>query len=115
MADQIAALAIYGKFYEEYLATSALGRDEIPFFNALSDNANLALDILGTIAGGIAGKKIFESSTSQGLRYNFDSKIAKQIEKRGWSTESISDTFNNPAKTIKTVDSRRNPQTGSKK
>ncbi len=40
---------------------------------------------------------------------NIEAKIAKQMEKRGWTTEGIDSTVNNPSQTVATTDTRWRP------
>ncbi len=45
--------------------------------------------------------------SSKDVDFTFDpKKIGKQMDKRGWTEDSIKDTLNNPVKTVKTQDTR---------
>ncbi|CUH97800.1 hypothetical protein P22_3946 [Propionispora sp. 2/2-37] len=48
------------------------------------------------------------------ITYSVETKIVKQMEKRGWSNEMVDDAINNSVRTVKTVDTRNNPLTGTK-
>lgn len=46
--------------------------------------------------------------------FHYDNKIKGQIDRRGWTEESVNDTLRNPDRTVKTRDTRNNPSTGTR-
>lgn len=51
-------------------------------------------------------KKLFTGITPNGIKYNYDDKISKQIVKRGWTNELLENTIDNPKTTISWFDER---------
>ncbi|PWI57778.1 colicin E5-related ribonuclease [Sulfoacidibacillus thermotolerans] len=74
---------------------TALDTREVP----TAENVTSKAEVVGGASAEGTGK----------LSINYDSKIAKQMTQRGWTKDSIQQTIDHPARTVKTTDTRFRP------
>ncbi|WP_202806090.1 colicin E5-related ribonuclease, partial [Snodgrassella communis] len=61
-----------------------------------------------------AGKEAAKVGKEINENYILEQKIQKQMQSRGWTSESINDVITNPNKKISTTDTRFDPTTGTR-
>ena len=93
---------------DEYLTqykqglTNAIG-------NAKAENLVDNVQASTAVAVAVATTKV---SSPNSIQVKIEPKIASQMSKRGWTESSIKEVVSNPAKTVKTVDTRFDDKTG---
>jgi len=89
-------------------ASTALG---VKVAGAIVETVNkYGTAVMSKIAGMVAEKFGKPAKTATVI----EKKIAKQMAKRGWTTEAVNDVIENPAKTVVTKDTRFDPVTGKR-
>ena len=94
----------------EYLDQYKKGLDNA-VGNAKNENLVDNVQAATAIAGAVATTK---ASSPSSIQVKIEPKIASQMPKRGWTESSIQEVVRNPSKTVKTMDTRFNPVTGTR-
>ena len=116
-ASELAARVVYGKSGEEHLSSSSMvGYDgNSKFFEGMTNGADFGLDVfLGVVTTGVAKYVGGKLITKSGTHIEIESKIAKQMPKRGWDVDSIDNTISKPHNTVVTTDTRYDKISGAR-